>query len=201
MKTFKKTFTTFNCLILKWKSTTNVIIMRNIFETNVAAYTFWTLFTFCRSSRITIWALYLKRKSFESKFINEYSFQWYQFIIVSFIDDFSRFFRLNNVVFHLRSFQNVFNMRMSQHSFLMKKRFRQIIDVKFKRRCRFYFEFWRFRIEDDHHCCMKYENFRHFFVNSSRVRKIFRRFSNSFFLNDVNNIYSKIDIFRCQHVQ
>jgi hypothetical protein len=32
-------------------------------------------------------------------------------------------------------------MRMSQHNSLMQKRFRQITDVKFKRRCRFYFEF------------------------------------------------------------
>jgi hypothetical protein len=72
-------------------------------------------------------------------------------------------------------------MWMSQHSFLMKKRFRQIIDVKFKRRCRFYFEFCRFRIENDHQCYVKYENFLYFLVNSNRVRKIFRRFSNSLF--------------------
>jgi hypothetical protein len=83
----------------------------------------------------------------------------------------------------------------------MQRQFRQIVDVKFKRRCRFYFEFWRFRIEDNHHCCVKYENSRHFFVDSSRVRKISREFSNSLFLNDVNNIYSRINIFRCQHVQ
>jgi hypothetical protein len=62
----------------------------------------------------------------------------------------------------------------------MQKRLRQIADVKFRQRCRFYFEFWRFRIEDDHHCCVKYEDFRHFLVDSSRVRKIFREFSNSF---------------------
>jgi hypothetical protein len=36
LKTFRKTFTAFNYLILKWKSTTNVIIMRNIFDANVA---------------------------------------------------------------------------------------------------------------------------------------------------------------------
>ncbi len=90
---------------------------------------------------------------------------------------------------------------MSQHISLMKKRFQQIADMKFKRRCRFYFEFWRFRIENDHHCCVKYEDFLHFLVDSSRVREIFREFSNSLFLNDVNNIYSRIDIFRCQHVQ
>jgi hypothetical protein len=68
------------------------------------------------------------------RFINEYSFQWYQLIIVSFIDDLSRFFRLNNVVFHLRSFYKLFNMRMSQHSFSMQRRLRQITDVKFRRR-------------------------------------------------------------------
>jgi hypothetical protein len=92
-------------------------------------------------------------------------------------------------------------MRMSQHNSSMQKRFRQIVDVKFQRRFRFYFEFWRFRIENDHHCCVKYEDFRHFFVDSSRVRKIFRKLSNSFFLNDVNNIYSKVNISRYQHVQ
>jgi hypothetical protein len=143
----------------------------------------------------------LRKKIVRIRFINEYSFQWYQFIIVSFIDDFSRFFRLNNVVFHLRSFQKFFNMRMSQHDSSVKTWFRQIADMKFKRRCRFYFEFWRFRIEDDHHCCVKYKNFLHFFVDSNRVREIFREFSNSFFLNDVSKTYSKIDIFRCQHVQ
>jgi hypothetical protein len=135
------------------------------------------------------------------RLINEYSFQWYQFIIVSFIDDFSRLFRLNSVVFHLRSFQKFFSMRMSQHSSSRKRRLRQIVDVKFKRRCCLYFEFCRFRIESDHQCCVKYENFLHFLADSSRIRKIFRRFSNSFFLNDVNYIYSKADIFRCQHVQ
>jgi hypothetical protein len=66
LKTFRETFTTFNCLILKWKSTINVIIMRNIFDASVVAYTFWTLFTFCRSSRIIMRALYLKRKSSKS---------------------------------------------------------------------------------------------------------------------------------------
>jgi hypothetical protein len=120
--------------------------------------------------------------------------------MISFIDNFSRFFCFNNVVFHLRSFCKFFNMRMSQHSFSMKKRFQQIIDVKFKRRCRFYFKFCRFRIKNDHQCCAKYENFLYFLVDSSRVRKIFRKFSNSLFSNDVNYIYSKIDIFRCQHV-
>jgi hypothetical protein len=92
-------------------------------------------------------------------------------------------------------------MRMSQHNFLMNERFWQIINVKFKRWCRFYFEFYRFRIKDDHQCCVKYEDFLHFLADSNRVRKIFRRFSNSLFLNDVNYIYSRIDIFRCQHVQ
>jgi hypothetical protein len=66
LKTIKKTFTTFNYLILKWKSTINVIIMRNIFNANVAAYTFWALFTFCKSSWITMRVLYLKRNSFKS---------------------------------------------------------------------------------------------------------------------------------------
>jgi hypothetical protein len=141
-----------------------------------------------------------EKKIVRVRFINEYSFQWYQFIIVSFIDDFSRSFHFNNVVFHLRSFYKFFSMRMSQHCFSMQRRFRQIVDVKFKRRCRFYFEFWRFCIENDHQCCVKYEDFIHFFADSSRVRKIFRRFSNSLFLNDVNYIYSKINIFRCQHV-
>jgi hypothetical protein len=45
-----------------------------------------------------------KEKIVRVRFINEYLFQWYQFIIVSFIDDFSRFFRFDNVVFHLRNF-------------------------------------------------------------------------------------------------
>jgi hypothetical protein len=139
----------------------------------------------------------LRKKIVRVRFINEYLFQWYQFIIVSFIDDFSRSFRLNNVVFHLRSFQKFFSMRMSQHNSSMKRRFRQIADMKFRRRCRFYFEFWRFRIENDHHCCVKYENFLYFLVDSSRVREIFREFLNSLFLNDVSNTYSKIDIFRC----
>jgi hypothetical protein len=129
--------------------------------------------------------------------MNEYSFQWYQFIIVLFIDDFSRFFRFNNVVFYLRNFQKFFSMRMSQHNSLMQKRFRQMTDVKFKRRCRFYFEFWRFRNKNDHYCCVKYEDSRHFFVDSSRVRKVFRKFSNFFFMNDVDFIYFKVNIFRC----
>jgi uncharacterized protein Usg len=143
----------------------------------------------------------LEEKVVEIRFINEYSFQYYQLIIVSFVDNFSNFSRLNNVVFHLRNFQKFLNMRMSQHNSLMQKWLRQIADVKFTRRCRLYFEFWRFRIENDHHCCVKYENSRHFLVDSSRVREIFRKFSNSLFSNDVNNIYSRIDIFRCQHVQ
>jgi hypothetical protein len=117
------------------------------------------------------------------------------FIIVLFIDDFSRSCRFNNVVFYLGNFKHFFNMRMLQHNSSMQKRFRQIVNVKFKRRCRFYFEFWRFCIENDHHCCVKYENSHHFFVDSSRVCKIFRKFSNSFFLNDVNNIYSRIMFF------
>jgi hypothetical protein len=142
----------------------------------------------------------LEEKIVRVKFINEYSFQWYQFIIISFIDDFSRFSRFNNVVFHLRNFHKFFNMRMSQHNSLMQKWFRQIADVKGEGRCRFYFEFWRFRIENDHHYCVKYENFLHFLVDSNRVRKIFRELSNSFFLNDVNNMYSKINISRYQHV-
>jgi hypothetical protein len=41
-------------------------------------------------------------------------------------------------------------MRMSQHNFSMKKRFRLIINVKFKRRYRFYFKFYHFRIKNDH---------------------------------------------------
>jgi hypothetical protein len=143
----------------------------------------------------------LEEKIVEIRFISEYSFQWYQLIIVSFVDNFSDSFRFNNVVFHLRNFQEFLNMWMSQHNSLMQRRFRQIVNVKFKRRCRLYFEFWRFRIEDDHHCCVNYENSRHFFVDSSRVRKIFQEFSNSFFSNNVNNIYLKVDIFRCQHVQ
>jgi hypothetical protein len=129
------------------------------------------------------------------RFINEYLFQWYQFIIVSFIDDFSRFFRFNNVVFHLRSFYKFFSMRMSQHNSSMKRRFWQIADVKFKRRCRFYFEFYRFRIENDHQCCVKYENFLHFFADSNRVRKIFRRFSNSFFLTMLISSMRKLIFF------
>jgi hypothetical protein len=83
----------------------------------------------------------------------------------------------------------------------MQKWFLQIVNMKFKRRCHFYFQFWHFRIKDDYHYCVKYEDSRHFFVDSSSVIKIFREFSNSFFLNNVNNIYSKTYIFRCQHVQ
>jgi hypothetical protein len=139
----------------------------------------------------------LEKKIVRVRFINEYSFQWYQLIIVSFIDDFSRFFCFYSVVFHLRNFYKLFSMRISQHNSSMQRRLRQIVDVKFRRRCRLYFEFCRFRIENDHQCCVKYENFLHFLADSSRVRKIFRRFSNSLFLNDVNYIYSKVDIFRC----
>jgi hypothetical protein len=139
----------------------------------------------------------LEEKIVRVRFINEYLFQWYQFIIVSFMNNFSSLFCLNNVVFHLRNFQKFFIMRMSQHNSSMQRRFRQIVDVKFKRRCRFYFEFWRLRIKNDHHYCVKYEDSRHFFVDSSRVCKNSREFSNSFFSNDVNNIYSKIDISRC----
>jgi hypothetical protein len=128
----------------------------------------------------------LEEKVVEIRFINEYSFQWYQLIIVSFVDNFSNSFRFNNVVFHLRNFQKSFSMRMSQHNSSMQRWFRQIVDVKFRRRCRLYYEFWRFRIEDDHHCCVKYENSRYFFACSSRVRKIFRKSSNSFFLDDVD---------------
>jgi hypothetical protein len=40
LKIFKKIFTMFNYLILKWKLTTKIIIMRNIFNANVAIYTF-----------------------------------------------------------------------------------------------------------------------------------------------------------------
>jgi hypothetical protein len=72
-------------------------------------------------------------------------------------------------------------MRMSQHNSSMQKRLRQITDVKFERWDRFYYEFWRFDIENDHSCCMKYENSLYFFVCSDRVRKIFRRSLNSFF--------------------
>jgi hypothetical protein len=123
----------------------------------------------------------LKEKIVEIKFINEYSFQKYQFIIVFFLDNFLNSFRFNNIVFHLRNFQEFFNMRMSQHNFSMQKWFRQNINMKFKRRCRFYYEFWRFCIENDHHCYVKYENFRHFFAYSNHVRKIFRKSSNFFF--------------------
>jgi hypothetical protein len=70
----------------------------------------------------------LEEKIVRVKFINDYSFQWYQFIIVSFIDDFSRSFRLHNVVFHLRNFQKFFSMRMSQHNSSMQKWLRQIAD-------------------------------------------------------------------------
>jgi hypothetical protein len=188
-------------LILKWKSTTKIIIMRNIFDANVAHIHILNIIYFLQIVTNHKTSFILEEKIIRVEFINEYSFQWYQFIIVSFINDFSRSFRFNNVVFHLRNFQKLFSMRMSQHSFSMKKRFRQIVDVKFKRRCRLYFEFWRFRIKDDHHCCVKYENSRHFLVDSSRVRKIFRKFSNSLFSNDDSNIYSRIDISRCQHVQ
>jgi hypothetical protein len=76
----------------------------------------------------------LEKKIVRVRFINEYSFQWYQLIIVSFIDDFSRLFRLNSVVFHLRSFYKFLSIRMSQHSSSMKRRLRQIVDVKFRRR-------------------------------------------------------------------
>jgi hypothetical protein len=143
----------------------------------------------------------LEEKVVEIRFINEYLFRLYQFIIVFFVDNFSDFSRLNNVLFHLRSFQEFFSMRMSQHSFLMQRWFRQIADVKFRRRCRLYYEFWRFRIEDDHHCCVKYEDSRHFLACSSCVRKIFRRSSNSFFLDDVDFINARINISRDQHVQ
>jgi hypothetical protein len=119
--------------------------------------------------------LYTSRENRLSWLISEYSFQRYQLIIVSFVDNFSNSFRLNNVVFHLRSFQEFFNMRMSQHNSSVQRGFRQIVDVKFKRRCRFYYEFWRFRIENDHHYCVKYENSRYILACLSRVRKIFRK--------------------------
>ncbi len=83
----------------------------------------------------------------------------------------------------------------------MQKRFRQITDVKFERRDRLYYEFWRFNIKNDHHCYMKYEDSLYFFVCSDRVRKIFRRSSNSFFFDDVDLINAKAYIFRNQHVQ
>jgi hypothetical protein len=63
----------------------------------------------------------------------------------------------------------------------MQKRFRQIINVKFEQRDRFYYEFKRFNIKNDHHYCIKYENSLYFFVCSDRVRKISRKSSNSFF--------------------
>jgi hypothetical protein len=113
---------------------------------------------------------------------------------------FSDSFYFNNVVFHLRNFQEFFSMRMSQHNSSMQKWFRKIVDVKFKRCCHLYYKFWRFRIEDDHHCYVKYENSRHFLACSSRVRKIFRRFSNSFFLDNVDFINAKFNISRNQHV-
>jgi hypothetical protein len=71
---------------------------------------------------------------------------------------------------------------MSQHSSSMKKRFRQIVDVKFKRRCRFYFEFCRFRIEDDHQCCVKYENFFIFSLIQIVFAKSFKDFRTRLFL-------------------
>jgi hypothetical protein len=143
----------------------------------------------------------LEEKVVEIKFISEYSFQKYQLIIVFFVDNFSDSFRLNNIVFHVRNFQEFFNMRMSQHDSSMQRWFRQSADVKFRRRCRFYYEFWRFRIEDDHHCCVKYENSRYFLVCSSRVRKIFRKSSNSVFFDNVDFINARINISRDQHVQ
>jgi hypothetical protein len=143
----------------------------------------------------------LEEKVVEIRFISEYSFQKYQFIIVSFVDNFSDSFRFNTVVFHLRSFQEFFSMRMSQHICSMQRWLRQIVDVKFKRRCRLYYEFWRSRIENDHHCCVKYKNSRHFLAYSSRVRNIFRRSSNSFLLDNVDFINAKVNIFRSQHVQ
>jgi hypothetical protein len=42
---------------------------------------------------------------------------------------------------------------------------------------------------------MKFENSRHFFVDSSRVRKIFRRFSNLFFSNDLTTFIRKLIFF------
>jgi hypothetical protein len=154
--------------------------MRNILDANVAAYTFWTLFIFLQIVANHNASFIFEEKIVRIKFINEYSFQWYQFIIVSFIDDFSRFFRFNNVVFHLRNFCKFFSMRMSQHNSSMKRQFRQIIDVKFKRRYYFYFEFSRFRIENDHQCCVKYKIFFHFFADSSRVSKSFKDFQTRF---------------------
>jgi hypothetical protein len=70
---------------------------------------------------------------------------------------------------------------MSQHNSLMQKRFRQIVDMKFKRRCHFYFKFWRFRIKEDHHCCVKYENSRHFFLIQVVFAKSFKNFRICFF--------------------
>jgi hypothetical protein len=64
----------------------------------------------------------LEEKVVKIRLISEYSFQWYQLIIDSFVDNFSDFFRLNSVVFHLRSFQELFSMRMSQHSPSVQKR-------------------------------------------------------------------------------
>jgi hypothetical protein len=142
----------------------------------------------------------LEEKIVEIKLINEYSFQWYQLIIVSLFDDFFCLFHFNNIVFHLRNFQKFFSMQMSQHNSSMKKRFRQIVDVKLKRRCCLYFEFWRFRVENDHHCRMKYEDSLYFFACSNRVRKIFWRSSNSFLLDDVDLINAKVNISRNQHV-
>ncbi len=64
----------------------------------------------------------------------------------------------------------------------MQKWFRQIINIKSERRNRFYYEFWRFDIKNDYYCYMKCEDSFYFFVCSDRVRKIFRKSSNSFFL-------------------
>ncbi len=47
-----------------------------------------------------------EEKIVQVRFINKYSFQWYQFIIVSFIDDFSCSFCLNNVVLICATFKN-----------------------------------------------------------------------------------------------
>jgi hypothetical protein len=47
----------------------------------------------------------LEEKIVRVRLISEYSFQWYQLIIVSLIDDLSRLSCLNNVVFHFAAFK------------------------------------------------------------------------------------------------
>jgi hypothetical protein len=73
-------------------------------------------------------------------------------------------------------------MWMSQHSFSMQKQLRQIADMKFECRNRFYYEFWRFNIENDHHYCIKYENSLYFSFVQIVFAKSFEDFRTRFFL-------------------